>query len=298
MNSLELGIEIRSNLERNLYENVIKLSQKRQTELIREGKLPNFTYTGVQIERLQSIQEITELKTFLEIIGNSRNDELQFCISAWESLGLGYAESFLALTCDIETTKMIELSLFKDSEKFENPIWNAVLFKDPNYPPKLISHNLSFDARIILSVNKLFTRKVTVNLNNIQERTFLSHSRLSDAINELLNCNYFIKTTTKDTYTSNLSLNKESKYHRAWSKLIGHYFVSKMSTLGRLKFYNLNAIDFHQGKSFFKAVLASKDCQTCQSKSKSVLKSLAQLPPFHLGCRCTFTLDVPKRGTI
>ena len=49
MKSLELGIKMRSDLEKNLYEKVIELSKKRQTELIKEGKLPNFDYTGVQI---------------------------------------------------------------------------------------------------------------------------------------------------------------------------------------------------------------------------------------------------------
>ena len=298
MKSLELGIKMRSDLEKNLYEKVIELSKKRQTELIKEGKLPNFDYTGVQIERLNSIQEISEMQTLLKVIGNDRNDELQFCLGAWESLGIGYAESFLALVCDVSATEISKLSIFKESEKFDNTVWDPILFQNPKFQHELISHKLSFDARLILSVNKLFTRKIKITLNDMQERTFLSHSRLRDAITELLNWSYLLETESENTYLSNLSLKTESKYHRAWSNLIGHYFISKMSTYGRLKALESSAKNFYQGEKFFNVVLASQNCHSCLRNSKTIIKTLAQLPPFHLGCRCTFVLNIPKRGTI
>ena len=58
MKSLELGIKMRSDLEKNLYEKVIELSKKRQTELIKEGK-----YSKTSNEFKEQFQKIKRIVT-------------------------------------------------------------------------------------------------------------------------------------------------------------------------------------------------------------------------------------------
>lgn len=292
--SFSLGIDIREALENRAFIDAQVMANLRMEALMDEGKIPRWSYTGASIENLNVIDSLEELLNLDNHFKDDRLEDYKLSLALFECLGVDFEVSFLSNFCDVNSELLENYPTYSRSKKFKNPLWQNILLQPQSEHFRLINISLSRDARTVLSFCKLFTRKVDIELSEIQSRTFLNSERLGAAIQELLEFKIFCVSKEIKTYSCDLKLKKQSAFHRAWAKIIGHYHTSQMMTNGRLQKLKQDVLT--SPNSLVKIIGSPKACILCGSKNTVRLGELVEIPPFHLGCSCTIAVTTPRIG--
>jgi hypothetical protein len=212
------------------------------------------------------------------------------------------------------------------SAKDHPDMWPDILIErqsDPSWrPPSLTS--LSFDARQVLTYPKLVTRRMAVSTQFLTERSLLPDDRLAQAILERKTAGLasapvlhdLIMTLTSEQlktalvdlgevprgakeslargleavdssdltdylaahhpvaleleWTVGIGAGKAARWDAEFATLIGHWLYFSLSTSAKLA-----------GRGRMTYILKTDDCAVCHHPQK-------KLPPFHIGCRCTW----------
>lgn len=96
------------------------------------------------------------------------------------------------------------------------------------------------------------------------------------------------------TWTVGLNKQRESKFHRQWSTLLGHYLVFSVARDGDWSEHEEGQARGYIRKGWKRKVCggAPNECSLCAELDKKIISIKEQGPPFHLGCRCTTNLVV------
>jgi len=90
------------------------------------------------------------------------------------------------------------------------------------------------------------------------------------------------------TWTIGLNKQNESKFHRQWATLIGHFLVFSVARDGNWREHEEGQIRgyIRQGQKLQVFGGAPNECVLCSEKDGEIISNKEQGPPFHLGCRC------------
>ena len=103
------------------------------------------------------------------------------------------------------------------------------------------------------------------------------------------------QTNLEKIWTVGLNKLTESKFHRQWSRLIGHFLVFSVSRDGNWIEHIETEAAGYLGKGWRLQVCggAPNECQLCAEMNKKIISTNENAPPFHLGCRCSTNLVFP-----
>ena len=137
------------------------------------------------------------------------------------------------------------------------------------------------DISVAKSANK--DKKIQEIIYLKTEDEILSHLKSMD--NSLL----------EKTWTIGLNKQNESKFHRQWATLIGHFLVFSVARDGNLKEHEDGQTRGYIRKGWHLEVCggAPNECLFCAEMNGKVISINEQSPPFHLGCRCVTNLVIP-----
>ena len=97
------------------------------------------------------------------------------------------------------------------------------------------------------------------------------------------------------TWTIGLNKQNESKFHRQWATLVGHFLVFSVARDGNWREHEEGQTRGFIRKGWQLEVCggAPNDCSLCADMDGKVVSIKEQCPPFHLGCRCVTNLVIP-----
>ena len=137
------------------------------------------------------------------------------------------------------------------------------------------------DISVAKSANK--DKKIQEIIYLKTEDEILSHLKSID--NSLLD----------KTWTIGLNKQNESKFHRQWATLIGHFLVFSVARDGNWKEHEDDQTRgcIREGWQLEVCGGAPNECLLCSDMDGKIISVKAQGPPFHLGCRCATNLVIP-----
>lgn len=92
---------------------------------------------------------------------------------------------------------------------------------------------------------------------------------------------------------------KKLQAKNGFSDLTSKELNELVSTAGSRIFNEQNAKQFEKDFKYYKILPCSDACPICKEKSKKKIrfrerKVGVNFPPLHIGCRCSFTVEIPK----
>ena len=102
------------------------------------------------------------------------------------------------------------------------------------------------------------------------------------------------RSLLEKTWTIGLNKQNESKFHRQWATLIGHFLVFSVARDGNWREYEDGQTLGYIRKGWQQEVCggAPNECLLCAEMDGKVISIKEQGPPFHLGCRCLTNLVI------
>lgn len=100
-------------------------------------------------------------------------------------LGIGYAESMLAVVLDQPSKHLANWERFQQEKSTPSYLWGRALLADPKWTEPLVPPGLSYNARLALSVSKVVTRLLPVTLAEFAERVSVSQAVAQSIMTEL-----------------------------------------------------------------------------------------------------------------